>query len=115
MWRLVIDLPDAGNVDRVVTVVGEQCEAISAFEHGAAWRVEGMSEGKPDTALLEAALLLLDIAPAIQVERVPPRDWVSENQAGFPPLRAGRFFVHGSHFRDAPPPDAIPILIDAAT
>ncbi|HXE16374.1 MAG TPA: 50S ribosomal protein L11 methyltransferase [Stellaceae bacterium] len=115
MWRLIVDLADATALDHVVAAVGEQCEAISAFENGKAWRVEGMSQDKPDAALLDAALLLLGISPAVVVERLQPRDWVSENQAGFPPLRAGRFFIHGSHYQVAAPRDAIPILIDAAT
>src|SRR6185312_1147716 len=115
MWRLIVDLADATALDHVVAAVGEQCEAISAFENGKAWRVEGMSQDKPDAALLDAALVLLGISPAVVVERLQPRDWVSENQAGFPPLRAGRFFIHGSHYQVAAPRDAIPILIDAAT
>lgn len=116
LWRVVVDLPDATSLDHVAAAIGEQCEAISAFENGKrVWRVEGMSHDKPDAALLEAAFMLLDIAPKILVDRVQPRDWVSDNQAGFPPLRAGGFFIHGSHYRGAVPRDAIPILIDAAT
>jgi ribosomal protein L11 methyltransferase len=116
LWRLVVDLPDAAAIALVAAAIGEQCEAVSAFEHGAGWRVEGLSRDKPKAALVEAALDLIQRnAPAIVVERVPPRDWVSENQAGFPPLRAGRFFIHGSHYRGAVPRDAISVLIDAAT
>ena len=116
LWRLVVDLPDMMALDRVAAAVGEECEVVSAFEQGRGWRVEGLSRDKPNRALIEAALeLILDVAPAILTEQVPPRDWVSENQAGFPPLRAGRFFVHGSHYEGAVPRDAIPILIDAAT
>ncbi|HEX4113771.1 MAG TPA: 50S ribosomal protein L11 methyltransferase [Stellaceae bacterium] len=117
MWRLVIDLPDPTEIDRVAAAFGEECETVSAFEQGAGWRVEGLSRDKPNSALIEAvlALALPDELPPLLVERVPARDWVSENQAGFPPLRAGRFFIHGSHYRGAIPRDAIPILIDAAT
>lgn len=116
LWRVVIELTDATAIDLIAAAVGEECEAISAFEAGAGWHVEGLSRAKPNVALLEASLaLILKDPPAIAVGRVPPRDWVTENQAGFPPLRAGRFFIHGSHYRGAIPRDAIPILIDAAT
>jgi ribosomal protein L11 methyltransferase len=117
LWRLVIDLPDASAVDRVAAAVGGECEAVSVFEQGNSWCVEGLSRDKPNSALIEAslALVLPNAPPRLVLERVPPRDWVSENQAGFPPLRAGRFFIHGSHYRGAVPRDAIPILIDAAT
>jgi ribosomal protein L11 methyltransferase len=41
------------------------------------------------------------------------RDWVSEVQKSFPPIRSGRFFVYGSHYTDDIPAEATPILIDA--
>ena len=49
-----------------------------------------------------------------EVTNVENKDWVSETQSGLPPVRAGRFFVHGSHDADEIP-DAVdhPILIDA--
>jgi ribosomal protein L11 methyltransferase len=53
--------------------------------------------------------------PAVTLERVPARDWVAENQAGFPPLEISRFFIFGSHFSGQVPPGRIGILIDAAT
>jgi ribosomal protein L11 methyltransferase len=117
LWRLAVDLADIAAVEQVAAAVGEQCEAVSAFEQGAGWQVEGWSRTKPSRARFEAALALIwpDAAPAVAVEAVPPRDWVSENQAGFPPLRAGGFFIFGSHYRGPVPRDAIPILIDAAT
>ena len=48
-------------------------------------------------------------------ERLPERDWLAENRRAFPPLRIGRFLVHGSHWRGPVPPGAIAIEIDAAT
>lgn len=115
LWRLAVELDDVAAADAVAAAVGEQCEAVSAFERGAGWRVEGLSRDRPNRALLEASLVLLDLSAAVVLELVPPRDWVGENQAGFPPIRAGRFFIHGSHYRGTVPRDAIPILIDAAT
>lgn len=114
-WRVVVDLSDIEAAGQVADAIGEQCEALSAFERGAGWRVEGLSRDKPNRALLEASFVLLDPSATVVVERVPARDWVSENQAGFPPIRTGRFFVHGSHFKGATPRSAVPILIDAAT
>jgi ribosomal protein L11 methyltransferase len=48
-------------------------------------------------------------------QKLPERDWLSENRRAFPPLRIGRFFVHGSHWRGRPPPGMVQIEIDAAT
>ncbi len=36
---------------------------------------------------------------SIAVEAIPDTDWVSETQKALPPVRAGRFIVHGSHDR----------------
>ena len=36
---------------------------------------------------------------SIAVETIPDADWVSETQKALPPVRAGRFTVHGSHDR----------------
>lgn len=46
-------------------------------------------------------------------EELPDIDWVTHSLAGLKPVRAGRFFVHGSHDRDKIMPDDIPIEIDA--
>jgi ribosomal protein L11 methyltransferase len=36
---------------------------------------------------------------SIAAEAIPDADWVSETQKALPPVRAGRFTVHGSHDR----------------
>ncbi len=46
---------------------------------------------------------------------MPERDWLAENRRDFPPLRIGRFFVHGSHWQGKVPAGSIAIEIDAAT
>lgn len=53
------------------------------------------------------------IIPGI-ISAVEDQDWVSLTQSGLPPVAAGRFFVHGSHDKDAIPSGTeFPILIDA--
>src|SRR5207237_7353285 len=105
----------------------ELAGAVAAFEideaEGAAaalWRVEAY----PRLPLLDAALeVRLALAAAasggrligIVEERLPERDWLAENRRAFPPLRIGRFFIHGSHWSGVPPAGAIAIEIDAAT
>jgi ribosomal protein L11 methyltransferase len=44
---------------------------------------------------------------------VPEKDWVAESQRELAPIRAERFFVHGSHFAGKPPRGSIAIEIDA--
>ncbi len=49
------------------------------------------------------------------MQRLAPRDWVRENQQSFPPIRVGRFFIHGSHHAKRSPGGAAALRIDAAT
>ena len=68
-------------------------------EDGCGWFVECYDDG----ALAERAASLLEggalKANSIAVEAIPDTDWVSETQKALPPVRAGRFTIHGSHDR----------------
>ena len=46
-------------------------------------------------------------------EELPDIDWVTHSLEGLKPVRAGHFFVHGSHDSDKVEAGDIPILIDA--
>ncbi|HYU13082.1 MAG TPA: 50S ribosomal protein L11 methyltransferase [Stellaceae bacterium] len=89
--------------------------------HGAAlWRVEAYPRAPLLDAALEIRLALLAAGAGgklvhIVEERLAERDWLLENRRAFPPIRVGRFFVHGSHWRGPAPPGTIAIEIDAAT
>jgi ribosomal protein L11 methyltransferase len=66
------------------------------------------------TARLAAVALACGIAPpAFTFELMPEIDWVAESQAALPPVRAGRFYVHGSHVATPPPYGSHALLIDA--
>jgi ribosomal protein L11 methyltransferase len=107
----------------VAAVLDEAVGAVGAFQVDEAserWRVEAY----PKAALLDADLeVRLRLAAAgaggrllnIVEERLPERDWLAENRCAFPPVRVGRFFVHGSHWQGRKPPGVIAIEIDAAT
>lgn len=122
LWRAGIAVPDADAAAAAMAVLDGVLETVSAFElpPGGAWQVEGLSRERPDRAMIETRLALAwaarhETAPAPVIERVPARDWLAENQASFPPIAVGRFFVHGGHERRPPPPGRIALLIDAAT
>lgn len=104
-----------------MAAVGTACSTVSAFESVpvGTWSIEGFAESEPDRAALASAFLAAWIGghgapPSPLVERLPARDWVRENQEGFPPRRIGRFFVFGSHYRGSVPAGARGIKIDAA-
>jgi ribosomal protein L11 methyltransferase len=121
LWRVTLAAPDAAAAAAAAAAFGD-FEAVSAFEErdGGPWRVEGLARAKPDRASLLARLALawLDRAgppPKPVWEKLPRRDWIGINQASFQPLSVGRFFIHGSHFKNRVPAGLTALEIDAAT
>lgn len=117
---------EVAGADAALAVAGaldELAGAVSAFEireADALWRVEAYPEAPVLDAAMEIRLALIAAAAggrliAVGEERLPERDWLAENRRAFPPLRIGRFFVHGSHWTGPAPPGAIAVEIDAAT
>lgn len=121
LWRVIVTAPDADAAAAATDALGE-FGAVSAFEEkpGGSWCVEGFSTAPPDrpATLARLALAWLSLSgppPEPRWERLPPIDWVTLNQASFPPLAIGRYFIHGSHHHQRVPAGRIGLLIDAAT
>lgn len=91
-------------------------DALTVFENGPdRWRVEAYfdtAQGPRDIAS-ELAGLVPEPLPAFSIEDVPDLNWVAISQAALPPVRAGRFTIHGSHDRDRVARGPNTILIDA--
>ncbi|MFQ5765960.1 MAG: 50S ribosomal protein L11 methyltransferase, partial [Rhodospirillales bacterium] len=116
----------AAAVSPIEDVLARDCMAVSSFldegagRAGGALRVEGVTGAEPDPKSLAKRLakalggLGLE-APAVEIEPLPPRDWVAENLKDFPPLRVGRYFIHGSHVPGPAPSGSVAIRLDAGT
>jgi ribosomal protein L11 methyltransferase len=82
------------------------------------WQVlvylSGENEGAESAALKELAASVLGRAAAFSIETLPDTDWVAKSLQGLPPVRAGRFLVHGSHDRSRRRPNDVAIEIEAA-
>ena len=120
-WRTSI-VVSAEIGDDVQTAFDDCFASVAAFEieDGGDWVIEGIDPNPPDEPALKARLALVSAMigkplPDPVVEKVPPTDWLAATYQAFPPLRIGRFFIHGSHIEDGPPPGSIPLCIDAAT
>jgi ribosomal protein L11 methyltransferase len=105
-------------VAEAVTMFMEDRSGIS--DGDCDWFLEGFSRTPPERAQIVAALAAVAVAngidaPPLEIERLPNVDWVLENLRDFPPITAGRFFVHGSHWDGTPPVSAHAIEIDAGT
>lgn len=121
LWRAVVTVDDAVGAAAASDAFAE-LEAVSAFEEkpGGSWCVEGLSTAAPDRGAIAARLALAwlglaGIPPEPHWERLPPTDWLRINQASFPALAQGRYFIHGSHHHEPIPAGRIGLLIDAAT
>lgn len=82
------------------------------------WRVEALYAEEPEEAAVRAATAHAAeetgiAVTAIAIESIPDEDWVTRSLEGLEPVRAGRFFVHGSHDADRVPAGATPLLVDA--
>ncbi len=77
------------------------------------WEVGGYFTDPPD----ETGLMLLSTAfgaAPFAISELPEVDWVAKVKRALAPVRAGRFFVHGSHDAGKLPDGAIGLLIDAS-
>lgn len=105
------DLPDIARLDAPPVLMGSESDG---GPHGL-WRLDAYFDHEPGREELDMLCALVPSAAgrAPEVERLSDRDWVRLSQAGLEPVRAGRFFVHTPAFRDAIPPDAVALEIDA--
>ncbi len=91
-------------------------DALTVFEDGPGhWRVEAyfdIDSGENDLRASLAPLVDWPLPP-FAVETVPDLNWVAISQAALPPVRAGRFTVHGSHDKGRVARGPGAILIDA--
>lgn len=104
----------------VEAALGEGAVALSSFaiEGSAEWRVEALFEAPPSRAALEKALAAVAAdhgtrPPRLEIEPVAPADWVRLAESRHPPVRAGRYYIHGSHAGAPPPSGSLALSIDA--
>lgn len=90
-------------------------QALTVFEEKAGWCVEAYYAGPPGAGIVAGQLseIVGRSLPDLAAEAVPDLDWVAISQAALPPVRAGRFRVHGSHDRGRVARGPCAILIDA--
>ncbi len=82
------------------------------------WRVEALYAEEPEEEAVRELIARAEAeagakAEGIRIEPMPDEDWVTRSLEGLEPVRAGRFFVYGSHDAEKVPAGAIPLLVDA--
>jgi ribosomal protein L11 methyltransferase len=116
--RLACDEPAAR---RLLAALGESLDADAvclAFQDDSGqWQLAIHFRDAPEEEAVRAQVALVagdPAAKALRFETVADADWVAQSLAGLPPVRAGRFVVHGAHERARIPSNAIAIEIEAA-
>lgn len=77
------------------------------------WEVGGYFTESPDSAGLALLETMFGTKP-FAVSELPETDWVAKVKRELAPVRAGRFYVYGSHDAKTVPDDVEPLLIEAA-
>jgi ribosomal protein L11 methyltransferase len=118
-WKATIVVPSLA-VPAFEDALADGALASSCFEisGGPDWSIEILLAepvAKMELeARLEAVAASLDMpTPRLTLARLPDRDWVSASLRALPPVRAGRFFVHGAHDRGRAPAGAIALEVEA--
>lgn len=124
--KLIAEVDDRGRAMRVAGALQDLIEpppdALTIFEDkrgdgpaAVLWRIEAYFSDAREAQALEAELdrLLGEPAPRFQSADIPDLNWVALSQAALPPVRAGRFAVHGGHDRERVPQGPNAILIEA--
>ncbi len=90
-----------------------QALAVSVFEDGPEMMfVQALFESEDEAQACAGWLDLSGLEHSIS--QLPDEDWTSKSQAGLPPVKAGRFFIYGSHDAgNIPMHTPYPIRIDA--
>jgi ribosomal protein L11 methyltransferase len=95
----------------------EACRAVDVSEgEPDSWRVTAYFAGAPPERieLDEIAQAAGVVEPGWEISVLPDSDWVAISHAALPPVRVGRFLIHGTHARAVRRANDIAIEIEAA-
>ena len=109
---LAFDLADDLGMEGVMTALSVTIFDAPQTRGKTQMLVQALFETEADAVAAQDRLELPGDTPS-QITQLPAKDWVSETQAGLAPVRAGRFFVYGSHDADKVPADIVPLHVDA--
>jgi ribosomal protein L11 methyltransferase len=112
LWKASVPLAKERAADIAalleLTPPAPQAVLIAEEPFGPNATVEALYEAPPDAEFLTQLIGL-----EVTAEALPDQDWIRKSQEGLPPVRAGRFFVHGAHDAGVVPSGVIPIRIEA--
>ncbi len=119
LWRISFTVPE-GAAAAFADALSPFGDAISCFEADGkgARRLTAIGSGEPDASALGLMLTTTGAAQGIEppracIEKLPADGWLADNRRRFPPITAGRFFIHGAGYEGIKPPGARAIQLEA--
>ena len=119
LYRIAFDVPRALG-DAFAESLEPHVSSVSwmAQEEATLVEVQGFNDDAPDEAAVQLAVSLtaeaLDLsAPTVEISQIPVRNWVLDNIKQFPPIQAGRSFVHSAEYEDPIPHSQIGLRVPA--
>lgn len=102
----------AAAVDADPLLEGATYSILEEDEDRGVWRIDAFPVSSDEADGL-AARLREQADLSVVVETLADADWLAMALSGLPPVRAGRFFVHGAHDGGRKPVNAVNLCIDA--
>lgn len=123
MWRVTIETSQRAMPATDATfgeTFGEDLLALSRFEATPQphprWRFDALLAHPPTEDQLAAlARASGESNPDLDSSLLRNQDWIAQSHGLNPPVRAGRFYVRGSHVAEPVPPGSWALLIDGTT
>lgn len=112
LWKAAVTLPkeQASDIAALfqLTPPGPQSVLIAENPFETDATVEALYDTPPDAELLSRLC-----GREVRCEPLPDQDWIKLSLEGLPPVRAGRFFLHGAHDAGVVPAGVLPVRIEA--
>jgi len=120
LWQICFTLTEDPEAFAEIVSAATDAETMSIHQDDLdqPWQVAIITTAEPDAAHVNAALATAasitgHSAPAMVIELLPAKDWLSENRKSFPPLDIASFWIYGSHITDPVPDGKIGLKINA--
>lgn len=121
IWKASFILPSA-SIEQAEAFLWEAFDNLCLYrheddpnKHSVEITYQGDKNAQALTDKVKTICQQIDLSPPnITFEEVPDINWLEHVYESYPPVDAGRFFVHGSHISDLPN-DKITISLNAAT
>jgi ribosomal protein L11 methyltransferase len=99
-------------VDRDALLEGATYSILEEDEAKDVWRIDAFPTTDEEAERFAAVLGGFEALKVVK-EVLADADWLAMALSGLPPVRAGRFFIHGVHDRGRAPPNAVNLRIEA--